>query len=85
MARPGGLMIAIGKPKGDAGDDGGDEEDAPASERTETEGGETTKAQRVAGAAFAAAVKSGDGEAVWSAFAELCALHADEEEGESEY
>jgi len=83
MARPGGLMIAIGKPHGEPD---GDEEEAPASERTEAETeGETTKAQRVAGVEFAKAVKSGDGEAIWLAFSEMCALHADEEEGESEY
>lgn len=81
-----GLMIKLGPPKGRAVED---EESEAADEAEEIASGEesseTTKAQRMAGSAFAKAVKSGDGEAVWLAFSELCAMHMDEEEGESEY
>ena len=71
-------MIELGKPKGGSSKD--EEEEIDSGE----EASETTAAQRAAGKAFAQAVKGGDGEAVWMAFSELCALHADEEEGESE-
>ncbi len=70
------LVIGLEKPKGGAMDD-----EDPASGEMEAEG-ETTAAQRTAGKAFAQAVKGGDGEAVWLAFAELCALHSESEDDE---
>ena len=76
------LMIELGPPKGGKGGKG---KEAEAEEiASGEEASETTAAQRAAGKALAAAVKSGDGEAVWLAFEELCALHADEEEGEED-
>jgi hypothetical protein len=74
------LMIELEPPKGGKGK-AADEAEEIASGK---EASETTAAQRAAGKAFAAAVKGGDGEAVWLAFSELCALHMDEEEGESD-
>jgi hypothetical protein len=68
------LMIELEPPKG--------------GKRAEAEGdaeevaSETTAAQRAAGKALAAAVKSGDGEAIYLAFAELHAMCADGEDGE---
>lgn len=75
------LMIELEPPKGGKSKEAEAEGEEIASGE---EASETTAAQRAAGKAFASAVKGGDGEAVWLAFAELCALHADEEEGEEE-
>jgi hypothetical protein len=72
------LMIELEPPKGGKGKAAEEMEEIASGE----EKAETTAAQRTAGKAFAAAVKSGDGEAVWLAFEELCALHLEEEEGE---
>jgi hypothetical protein len=76
------LMNALKGPDGEEAEEGSDEEEA--TESPAEESAETTKAQRMAGMAFAKAVKSGDGEAIYLAFAEMCALHADEEEGADE-
>ena len=74
------LMVELEPPKGGKSKAAEEEEEIASGD----EASETTAAQRAAGKAFAKAVSGGDGEAVWLAFSELCALHADEEEGESD-